>query len=80
MKIHDLNDPLQTNKETSMQQARTRLREYMDDTFSEFLDVNVLSAKDVYQVILDSAEAQCKYYQNQADLNDEFVSRLKGQF
>mgnify|MGYP002631719324 CR=1 FL=1 len=80
MKIHDLNDPLQTNKETSMQQARTRLREYMDDTFSEFLDVNVLSAKDVYQVILESAEAQCKYYQNQADLNDEFVSRLKGQF
>lgn len=80
MKVRDLAASLQKSKEESIQQARARLREYMDDTFSEFLDVNVLSAKDVYEVMLESAEAQCKYYQDQADLNDEFVSRLKGQF
>ena len=78
MKLRNLDEIFETDKETSIQKARKRLRECMDDIFAEFLDTKVLSARDVYEVILDSVEAQHQYYQNQAALNEEFVNHLKG--
>lgn len=79
MKVRNLGEPFQKSKEESIKQARARLREYMDDTFVEFLDVNVLSAKDVYEVIMESAKAQHEYYNKQEGINYEFIQLLKGE-
>jgi hypothetical protein len=78
MKLRNLDEIFEIDKETSIQKTRKRLRECMDDVFAEFLDANVLSAKDVYEIILDSVEAQQQYYQSQAALNEEFINYLKG--
>ena len=48
MKLRNLDEIFETDKETSIQKARKRLRECMDDIFAEFLDTNVLSANNNY--------------------------------
>jgi hypothetical protein len=73
MKLPESQNAAQLLKEASVDAAKKRLREYMDDTFSEFLDVNVLTAKDVYEVIVECVTEQWSYYKSQAAINKEFL-------
>lgn len=61
----------------SKTEAKKRLREYLDDTISEFVDANVLSADEFYQVLMDSVHDNWQFYQRNANENKKLLDRLQ---
>lgn len=63
-------------EEQSIDKAKERLREYLADTVSEFVDTNVLSAQTFYQVLQEVIYDNWQYYQRNADINKELLEMI----
>lgn len=58
-------------------EAKERLRDYLADTISEFVDTNCLSAEEFYEVLMDCAYQNYDYYQRNAERNWELLELLQ---
>lgn len=57
--------------------AKERLREYLADTVSEFVDTNVLSGNEFFEVLLEVVYDNWQYYQKNADENKVLLKLLQ---
>lgn len=57
--------------------AKERLREYLADTVSEFVDTNVLSGDEFFEVLLEVVYDNWQYYQKNADQNQMLLKLLQ---
>lgn len=57
--------------------AKERLREYLGDTVSEFVDTNVLSGDEFFEVLLEVVYDNWQYYQKNADQNQALLKLLQ---
>lgn len=57
--------------------AKERLREYLGDTVSEFVDTNVLSGNEFFEVLLQVVYDNWQYYQKNADQNQMLLKLLQ---
>ncbi len=57
--------------------AKERLREYLSDTVSEFVDSNVLSGKEFFEVLLEVVYDNWQFYQKNADENQGLLKLLQ---
>ena len=57
--------------------AKERLREYLGDTVSEFVDTNVLSSNEFFEVLLQVVYDNWQYYQKNADENQALLKLLQ---
>lgn len=62
---------------TSKKDAKERLREYLSDTISEFVDTNCLTAEEFYEVLMDCAYQNYDYYQRNAERNWALLELLQ---
>lgn len=63
-------------EDQSIDKAKERLREYLADTVSEFVDTNVLSAETFHQVLQEVVYDNWQYYQRNADINKELLEKI----
>ena len=61
----------------SKEKAKQRLREYLADTVSEFVDTNVLSGNEFFEVLLEVVYDNWQYYQKNADENQLLLKLLQ---
>lgn len=61
----------------SKSKAKERLREYLGDTVSEFVDTNVLSGNEFFEVLLEVVYDNWQYYQKNADQNQVLLKLLQ---
>ncbi len=61
----------------SKAKAKERLREYLADTVSEFVDTNVLNGNEFFEVLLEVVYDNWQYYQKNADENKVLLKLLQ---
>lgn len=61
----------------SKSKAKERLREYLGDTVSEFVDTNVLTGNEFFEVLLQVVYDNWQYYQKNADENQSLLKLLQ---
>lgn len=61
----------------SKAKAKERLREYLADTVSEFVDTNVLSGNEFFEVLLEVVYDNWQGYQKNADENQTLLKLLQ---
>lgn len=61
----------------SKAKAKERLREYLADTVSEFVDTNVLNGNEFFEVLLEVVYDNWQYYQKNADENKMLLKLLQ---
>ena len=57
--------------------AKERLREYLSDTVSEFVDTTVLSGNEFFEVLLEVVYDNWQFYQKNADENQALLKVLQ---
>lgn len=57
--------------------AKERLREYLSDTVSEFVDTNVLTGTEFFEVLLEVVYDNWQFYQKNADENKTLLETLQ---
>ena len=57
--------------------AKERLREYLSDTVSEFVDTTVLSGNEFFEVLLEVVYDNWQFYQKNADENQALLKLLQ---
>lgn len=57
--------------------AKERLREYLSDTVSEFVDSNVLSGNEFFEVLLEVVYDNWQFYQKNADESQALLKLLQ---
>ena len=57
--------------------AKERLREYLSDTVSEFVDTTVLSGNEFFEVLLEVVYDNWQFYQKNADENQVLLKLLQ---
>jgi hypothetical protein len=57
--------------------AKERLREFLADTVSEFVDTNVLSANEFFEVLLEVVYDNWQFYQKNADESQALLKLLQ---
>ena len=57
--------------------AKERLREYLADTVSEFVDSNVLSGNEFFEVLLEVVYDNWQFYQKNANENQTLLKLLQ---
>ena len=61
----------------SKAKSKERLREYLADTVSEFVDTNVLSGDEFFEVLLEVVYDNWQFYQKNADENKVLIKLLQ---
>lgn len=61
----------------SKAKSKERLREYLADTVSEFVDTNVLSGNEFFDVMLEVVYDNWQFYQKNADENKKLIELLQ---
>ena len=61
----------------SKAKAKEKLREYLADTVSEFVDTNVLSGNEFFNVLLEVVYDNWLFYQKNADENEKLLKLLQ---
>ena len=61
----------------SKTKSKERLREYLGDTVSEFVDTNVLSGNEFFEVLLEVVYENWQFYQKNADENQKLIKLLQ---
>jgi len=61
----------------SKAKSKERLREYLADTVSEFVDTNVLSGDEFFEVLLEVVYDNWQFYQKNADENQKLIKLLQ---
>jgi hypothetical protein len=61
----------------SKSKSKERLREYLADTVSEFVDTNVLSGDEFFDVLLEVVYDNWQFYQKNADENQKLIKLLQ---
>jgi len=61
----------------SKTKSKERLREYLADTVSEFVDTNVLSGDEFFEVLLEVVYDNWQFYQKNADENKVLIKLLQ---
>jgi hypothetical protein len=61
----------------SKARSKERLREYLADTVSEFVDTNVLSGDEFFEVLLEVVYDNWQFYQKNADENQKLIKLLQ---
>ena len=61
----------------SKAKSKERLREYLADTVSEFVDTNVLSGGEFFEVLLEVVYDNWQFYQKNADENQKLIKLLQ---
>lgn len=61
----------------SKDKAKERLREYLADTVSEFVDSNVLSGNEFFEVLLEVVYDNWQFYQKNANENQLLLKLLQ---
>ena len=61
----------------SKSKAKERLREYLGDTVSEFVDTNVLTGDEFFEVLLEVVYDNWQYYQKNANENQALLKLLQ---
>lgn len=61
----------------SKAKSKERLREYLADTVSEFVDTNVLSGDEFFAVLLEVVYDNWQFYQKNADENKALIKLLQ---
>jgi len=61
----------------SKSKAKERLREYLADTVSEFVDSNVLSGDEFYEILLEVVYDNWQFYQKNANENKVLIKLLQ---
>lgn len=61
----------------SKTKSKERLREYLADTVSEFVDTNVLSGDEFFEVLLEVVYDNWQFYQKNADENQKLIKLLQ---
>lgn len=61
----------------SKDKAKERLRECLADTVSEFVDFNVLSGEEFYEVLLEVVYDNWQFYQKNGDQNKILLKLLQ---
>jgi hypothetical protein len=61
----------------SRSKSKERLREYLADTVNEFVDTNVLSSKDFFDVLLEVVYDNWQFYQKNADENKKLLELIQ---
>jgi len=61
----------------SKTRSKERLREYLADTVSEFVDTNVLSGNEFFEVLLEVVYDNWQFYQKNADENQKLIKLLQ---
>lgn len=57
--------------------AKERLREYLGDTVSEFVDTNVLTGDEFFEVLLEVVYDNWQFYQKNANENQALLKLLQ---
>jgi hypothetical protein len=61
----------------SKAKSKERLREYLADAVSEFVDTNVLSGNEFFDVMLEVVYDNWQFYQKNADENKKLIELLQ---
>ena len=61
----------------SKAKAKEKLREYLADTVSEFVDTNVLSGNEFFNVLLEVVYDNWLFYKKNADENEKLLKLLQ---
>ncbi len=61
----------------SKAKSKERLREYLADTVSEFVDTNVLSGDEFFGVLLEVVYDNWQFYKKNADENQKLIKLLQ---
>jgi hypothetical protein len=61
----------------SKSKAKERLREHLGDTVSEFVDTNVLTGNEFFEVLLEVVYDNWQYYQKNANENQALLKLLQ---
>ena len=61
----------------SKTKAKEKLREYLADTVSEFVDTNVLSGNEFFNVLLEVVYDNWLFYKKNADENEKLLKLLQ---
>jgi hypothetical protein len=61
----------------SKAKSKERLREYLADSVSEFVDTNVLSGNEFFDVLLEVVYDNWQFYQKNADENQTLLKLLQ---
>ena len=70
-------DKWSTFFQESKTSAKERLREYLADTVSEFVDSNVLSGNEFFEVLLEVVYDNWQFYQKNANENQTLLKLLQ---